>query len=137
MTIQQEFDRFLAYESACRSDTKCDFAAALSRVIDSYRQRTKLSQAKVAEKVGITRLELCRLKGGKAKPTIEKIVRICVTLRLPKEQVDDLFLAAGFTLNHSKLHSLYRFSLSRYPSDVRFTLQALNRLLMEHGFPTL
>ncbi len=60
----------------------------MTTLIKEYRKKIKMSQAELAEKVGVRRETIGRLEKGKYNPSLKLAMDIAVAL---KAKVDDLF----------------------------------------------
>ncbi len=64
-------------------------------LIDVARRRAGLSHDQLAERAWTTPSYVHRLCGGKAKPSRDVIIRLCLSLNLDVAETDQMLIAAG------------------------------------------
>lgn len=70
----------LAEPAARSSYQRTERAAALGRAVQASRERARLSQRELAERIGTTQSAIARMESGGVLPTIDTLERVAAAL---------------------------------------------------------
>lgn len=83
-----------------------------------YIKRSKLKNSEVYKKVGVDRRVFSKIKCYNYIPRKNIIVRLCLSLKLNKEETNNLLKKAGFCLNESDVDLVISYFLENNIHDI-------------------
>ena len=87
------------------------FASVFRRYLVDTKLMYELNQSKIAEITGIESSTITKYKTGSRKPTLTAIILLSLAMRLTPERSQYLLFTAGYQLNDSQEHRIYRLFL--------------------------
>ena len=97
----------------------------------------RIKQKEIADESGIESSMITKYKKGTRKPTLNAVILLCLAMRLAPERNCYLFYCAGFQLNDSVEHRIYKLFLQGCAFSDDYSIKNCNVMLREHGFTQL
>lgn len=119
------------YVSLTKGET---FASVLRRYLMDAKLMSGLNQSKIAEITGIESPTITKYKTGSIKPTLTAIILLSLAMRLTPERSQYLLFTAGYQLNDSREHRIYRLFLDGCAFSEEYNIENCNLMLLKNGF---
>ena len=113
------------------------FPEILSRYIDEMREVHNIRQKDISNATGIESSLITKYKHNRHKPTLYFVILLSLAMKLTPERSTHLFIAAGFALNDSKDHRIYKLFLQGCAFGEEYSIENCNELLLNNGFMKL
>lgn len=113
------------------------FPEILSRYIDEMREVRNIRQKDISDATGIESSLITKYKHGRQKPTLYAVILLSLAMKLTPERSTYLLRAAGFALNDSKEHRIYKLFLQGCAFGEEYSIENCNELLLNNGFMKL
>ena len=113
------------------------FPETLSRYIIEMQKYYNIKQKDISDETGIESSLITKYKHGRQKPTIYAIILLSLAMKLAPERSTHLLTAAGFALNDSKEHRIYKLFLQGCAFGEEYSIENCNELLLHNGFMKL
>ncbi|MCM1227078.1 MAG: helix-turn-helix transcriptional regulator [Clostridium sp.] len=113
------------------------FPEILSRYISEMQEYYNIKQKDISDATGIESSLITKYKHGRQKPTLYAIILLSLAMKLTPERSTHLLRAAGFVLNDSKEHRIYKLFLQGCAFGEDYSIENCNELLLNNGFMKL
>lgn len=110
------------------------FASVFRRYLVDTKLMYGLNQSKIAEITGIESSTITKYKTGSRKPTLTAIILLSLAMRLTPERSQYLLFTAGYQLNDSQEHRIYRLFLDGCAFGEEYSIENCNLMLLKNGF---
>ena len=110
------------------------FASVFRRYLVDTKLMYELNQSKIAEITGIESSTITKYKTGSRKPTLTAIILLSLAMRLTPERSQYLLFTAGYQLNDSQEHRIYRLFLDGCAFGEEYSIENCNLKLLKNGF---
>ena len=112
------------------------FSEVLSRYLDEIQAKYDLRQKEIADLSGIKPSLISKYNTGIRLPNLKVLVTLCLAMKLTPDRSEYLLYCAGFVLNNSKEHRIYKLFLDGCAFNENYSVENLNTVLIENGFDT-
>ena len=112
------------------------FSEVLSRYLDEIQAKYDLRQKEIADLSGIKPSLISKYKTGIRLPNLKVLVTLCLAMKLTPDRSEYRLYCAGFVLNNSKEHRIYKLFLDGCAFNENYSVENLNTVLIENGFDT-
>ena len=99
-------------------------ASAVGQVLQSWRQRRRMSQLDLAIAASVTPRHVSFVETGRSSPSRDMLLVLAEALEMPLRDRNDLYLAAGFAPPHREL--------GLDDDELRVAMSAVERILASH-----
>ena len=113
------------------------FAEILSRYIKEMQELHDIKQKDISDATGIESSLITKYKHNKQKPTLYAVILLSLAMKLTPERSKHLLRAAGFALNDSKEHRIYKLFLQGCVFSKAYSIENCNEMLIRNGFMKL
>lgn len=110
------------------------FSEVLLRYLDDVHRNYGIRQQDICRISGISSTLMTKYKMGKRKPLLYSIITICLAMRLTYDRSEYLLYTAGYKLNDSTEHRIYKLFLNGCAFNEEYTLENCKAILLENGF---
>ena len=133
---KEDWQKFIEPDYAVSKQGE-SFPEILCRYIDEMREFRNIKQKNISDATGIESSLITKYKHGRQKPTFYAIVLLSLAMKLAPERSTHLLRAAGFALNDSKEHRIYKLFLQGCAFGEEYSIENCNELLLHNGFMKL
>ncbi len=93
-----------------------------------------IRQKDISDATGIESSLITKYKHNRQKPTLYAVILLSLAMKLTPERSIHLLTAAGFVLNDSKEHRIYKLFLQGCVFGEKYSIENCNELLLHNGF---
>ena len=134
--IKEDWQTFIEPDYAVSKQGE-SFPEILSRYIDEMHEVRNIRQKDISDATGIESSLITKYKHDRQKPTLYAIILLSLAMKLAPERSIHLLTAAGFALNDSKEHRIYKLFLQGCAFGEEYSIKNCNELLLNNGFMKL
>ena len=108
------------------------FSEVLTRYLDEFQSRYGVRQQNIANATGISSTLIKRYRTAKTKPSLYNLVMLCIAMRLIIDRSEYLLYTAGYVLNNSTEHRIYKLFLNACAFDAEYSANNCKKALMDN-----